>query len=544
MFILNKLFSYQYEFNHTIYDASMMVILSAPFLLWLVIKEKQGEDALLQEKDRLEDVTGYANCGMLLLDNQTRITYANNIAENWFGPFHQIEGKFCWEIYKINEPEKDCASLEALRTGETTHRDISMHLENGDQRFFYVVASPVKDNSGKILQINEIVIDITERKLVEEALKKSETSLKKAQEQGKIGSWEFDLKTQKINWSDQVYVLYERDKKLGPPSVEEEAQYYLPEVVKKLHEVARMATETGKEYRYDLTARLPSGRIAFFTTSINPVKDEKGNVIQLLGTVQDITERKRAEKLCLDNERLAAADQAKSEILANMSHELRTPLNASIGFSELLKQGMVGELNEKQKHYVDNIFTSNQFLLTLINDILDISKIEAGKIELVPDKMSVPKNINETLTLIKENAMKHNVQLKMKIDPELEFIEADKQRFKQVLFNLLNNAVKFSKEEGGTVTITAKKEESMAQISVSDTGIGIKEENVGKLFNKFEQLESGISKKYGGTGLGMAISKQLVELHGGRIWVESKYGEGTTFTFMLPLKTDTKEGKQ
>jgi len=408
MFILNKLFSYQYEFNHIILDASIMIILSAPFLLWLVIKEKQGEDALLQEKDRLVDVTGYANCGMLLLDNQTRITYANNIAEKWFGPFHQIEGKFCWEIYKINEPEKDCASLEALRTGEAAHRDISMHLENGDQKFFYITASPVKDNSGKIRQINEIVIDVTERK--------------------------------------------------------------------------------------------------------------------------------KAEETRLENLRLEAADKAKSEFLANMSHELRTPLNSSIGFSEILKQGMAGELSEKQKHYVDNILTSNQFLLALINDILDLSKIEVGKIELVPNKMSVPATIKETLSLIKEKAMKHNVLLETEFDPELEFIEADKQRFKQILFNLLSNAVKFSKEEGGTVTITAKKEGDMAQISVSDTGIGIKEENVGKLFNKFEQLESGISQKYGGTGLGLSITKKLVELHGGKIWAESKFGEGSIFTFLLLIE--------
>jgi signal transduction histidine kinase len=211
-------------------------------------------------------------------------------------------------------------------------------------------------------------------------------------------------------------------------------------------------------------------------------------------------------------------------------------LNSSIGFSDLLKQGIAGELNEKQKHYVDNILTSNQFLLTLINDILDLSKIEAGKIDLAYDKMSVPVTIKETLSLIKEKAMKHNVLLKTEFDPELEFIEADKQRFKQVLFNLLSNAVKFSKEGGGIVTITAKKEGDMAQISVSDTGIGIKEENVGKLFHKFEQLESGISHKYGGTGLGLAITKQLVEQHRGRIWAESRYGEGSTFIFIIPIE--------
>jgi len=137
--------------------------------------------------------------------------------------------------------------------------------------------------------------------------------------------------------------------------------------------------------------------------------------------------------------------------------------------------------------------------------------------------------------------MDHNVILKTEFDPEIEFIEADKQRFKQVLFNLLSNAVKFSMEEGGTVTITAKKEGDMAKVSVSDTGIGIKEEIINKLFQKFEQLDPGISKKYGGTGLGLAITKQLVEMHGGKIWAESKFGEGSTFTFLIPLKAKNKE---
>jgi len=291
----------------------------------------------------------------------------------------------------------------------------------------------------------------------------------------------------------------------------------------------------------ELLALHKDGREIPVEVSLSPI--ETGEGIVVISATRDITERKKAEQTRVENLRLEAADKAKSEFLANMSHELRTPLNVSIGFSELLTMGNAGELNEKQKHYVDNILTSNQFLLTLINDILDLSKIEAGKIELVPDKMSVPLTIKETLSLINEKAMKHNVLLKTEFDPELEFIEADKQRFKQVLFNLLSNAVKFSKEEGGALTITAKKEDDMAKVSVSDTGIGIKEENVGKLFHKFEQLESGISQKYGGTGLGLAITKQLVELHGGRIWAQSKYGEGSTFTFTLPLEVKKEENK-
>ncbi|MDD5473013.1 MAG: MASE3 domain-containing protein [Candidatus Methanoperedens sp.] len=293
---------------------------------------------------------------------------------------------------------------------------------------------------------------------------------------------------------------------------------------------------SGGVFHGDLINRKKNGEFYYAEKTITPVENPQGNITHFVSTDKDITERKKAEETSLENLRLAAADKAKSEFLANMSHELRTPLNSIIGFSELMKQGAAGKLDEKQEHFIDNIFTSGTFLLSLINDILDLSKIEAGKIELAPEKMSVPVTIKETLTLIKEKAMKHKVLLKTEFDPELEFIWADKQRFKQVLFNLLSNAIKFSKEEAGTVTITAKKEGDMAKVSVSDTGIGIREENIGKLFHKFEQLEKGISEKYGGTGLGLAITKQLVELHGGRIWAESRFGEGSTFTFMLPLK--------
>ncbi len=273
-------------------------------------------------------------------------------------------------------------------------------------------------------------------------------------------------------------------------------------------------------------------------------KDEFGKLANTINNMagdlqRSSEEHKRAQEIQKENEILAFASKTKSDFLANMSHELRTPLNSIIGFSELLKKNSHGELNPKQQHYIDNVIVSSNFLLALINDILDLSKVEAGKIELVIEKSSIQGVINETLSLIKEKALKHNVVLNKELDPELPQMDIDKQRVKQILFNLLSNAVKFSKPEGGTVTVTAKKEGDFARFSVSDTGIGIKEENMRKLFKEFEQLDTGTSRKYGGTGLGLAISKRLVELHRGKIWVESKYGEGTTFIFILPLVAKT-----
>jgi PAS domain S-box-containing protein len=263
----------------------------------------------------------------------------------------------------------------------------------------------------------------------------------------------------------------------------------------------------------------------------------------LVTVARDITERKRAEEIQRENEYLTYASKVKSDFLANMSHELRSPLNAVIGFSELLKMKTAGELNEKQQQYVSDILTSGKHLLYLINDILDLSKVEAGKIDLVIEKVHVPQAINEGLTLVKENAMKDKISLKVELDHELGFVEVDKHRLKQILFNLLSNAVKFSKPEGGTVTVKTRKEGDMAQISVSDTGIGIREEDMGKLFKEFEQISAGTTKKYGGTGLGLSISKKLVELHGGTIMAESEFGRGSTFTFLLPLKARKEENE-
>ncbi len=301
---------------------------------------------------------------------------------------------------------------------------------------------------------------------------------------------------------------------------------------KDFSEIINSVFETGmaEQHEYESEGQ-------WFLRTFSPVENPKtGEITSITVISTNITERKKAEELHIENLSLANANKTKSEFLAVMSHELRTPLNSIIGFSELLKRGTAGELNGEQEHFVENVLTSSKHLLALISDILDLSKVESGKMELVIEKIYLPDVINDTFALAKEIAAKRNVIIKRDFDSQLKFIEADRRRFKQILFNLLDNAVKFSKKDGGTVTITIKKTDDTAQFSVSDTGIGIKEEDMEKLFNKFSQVDSGISRKYGGTGLGLSITKQLVELHGGKIWAESKFGEGSIFTFTLPLK--------
>lgn len=270
--------------------------------------------------------------------------------------------------------------------------------------------------------------------------------------------------------------------------------------------------------------------------TVSPLNNAERRIIGLSCVIRDITERKRAEEIESENMRLAIVIKAKSELLPAISHDLGTPLNAMIGFSELLKQEIPGKLNDKQKMYLENILTSSKRMLDIVDDVHDLGRAETGKIGLETEKISVPDILDETIGLFKDNAAKRNVAFKKETDPELEFIETDRKRFRQVVLNLLSNAVKYSKPEGGTVTITAKKQGVLAKFAVIDNGIGIKEENLGKLFLPFEQLDLGIASKYGSTGLGLVITKKLIELQGGEISVKSKYGEGSTFTFYLPIK--------
>jgi GAF domain-containing protein len=231
---------------------------------------------------------------------------------------------------------------------------------------------------------------------------------------------------------------------------------------------------------------------------------------------------------------LEAASRHKSEFLANMSHELRTPLNAIIGFSEVLGERMFGELNEKQDEYLKDIHASGQHLLSLINDILDLSKIEAGKMELELSDFDLPMTIDNALTLVRERAARRSIELHSTVDERLGQIQADERKIRQVLLNLLSNAIKFT-PEGGRIEVGAKPVDGSIEVSVTDTGVGIAPEDQDAVFEEFRQVGTA-DKKVEGTGLGLALSRKFIELHGGKIWVQSQIGAGSTFTFTLPVR--------
>ena len=230
---------------------------------------------------------------------------------------------------------------------------------------------------------------------------------------------------------------------------------------------------------------------------------------------------------------LETTSRHKSEFLANMSHELRTPLNAIIGFSQVLRERMFGEVNAKQEEYLDDILSSGNHLLSLINDVLDLSKVEAGQVELEVASFSLVDALESGVVMVRERATKDGVRVDLAPHPEVDVVHGDERRIRQVIFNLLSNAVKFT-PAGGAVDVSAARVDGEVRVSVTDTGPGLAPEDHERVFEEFQQTEAGVEQREG-TGLGLALSKRLVELHGGRIWVDSELGQGSTFVFTLPV---------
>ncbi len=267
--------------------------------------------------------------------------------------------------------------------------------------------------------------------------------------------------------------------------------------------------------------------------SLSPIETDQGTLV--MSAIRDISDRKRIEKALQEkNVELEAAAESKNRFLANMSHELRTPLNGIIGFAEFLSDGKPGPMNPKQKEYLGDILNSGRHLLQLINDVLDLAKVEANKMDLHPEKFSLEKAIEGICSVAKPMAQKKRIQVRTTVAPELGEVELDSQKFKQVLYNLLSNAIKFTDDEGAVDIQAIADREGYFKLSVRDTGIGIRAEDFPRLFTEFEQLESGAGRRYEGTGLGLALTRRIVELQGGTISVESEVGRGSTFSVVLP----------
>ena len=305
------------------------------------------------------------------------------------------------------------------------------------------------------------------------------------------------------------------------------------------------------EYRFK---RASDGVCRWHLGRAFPMRDGGSQIIQWVGTCTDIDDQKRAhselekrvtertaelagakERLEEKNIELQSAVESKNRFLANMSHELRTPLNGILGFSEFLTDEVPGPVNPMQKEYLNDILNSGRHLLQLINDVLDLAKVEANKMEVFPEKFSLANAVDGVCAVAKSLAQKKRIKMGVEIAPELDEVVLDQQKFKQILYNLLSNAIKFTNDGGQVNVRVTPQDKEHFKLAVRDTGIGIRAEDISRLFKEFEQLESGTSRRYEGTGLGLALTRKIVELHGGVISVESEVGKGSTFTVILPL---------
>jgi PAS domain S-box-containing protein len=357
-----------------------------------------------------------------------------------------------------------------------------------------------------------------------------------------------------VNKQTEALTGCTRDELIGAPF-----KNYFTDAARAEAGINRVLRE-GKVTNYELTARARDGKLTVVSYNASTFHDRDRSLQGVFAAARDVTELKRFEHtLQVKNVELEDASRMKSEFLANMSHELRTPLNAIIGFSEILRDGLIGNMTDQQRGFIGDIFSSGTHLLSLINDILDLSKVEAGKMLLDLEPVPLQPLLRNALSIVREKAGLRRIRLGMDAAKDLDFIEADARKIKQIVYNLLSNAVKFS-VEGGQVTLSARRVDRAAvsqlagtwtgrvlpvsendfqdflELSVTDSGIGITPEGLERLFAPFSQVDSGLARKYEGTGLGLAMVKLLAELHGGAVAVQSAVGEGSRFTVWIPFR--------
>jgi PAS domain S-box-containing protein len=407
------------------------------------------------------------------------------------------------------------------------------------------------EEKGDTREFQAVIQDITRRKQSEEALQMSEEKYRSLIEHIPDVVWTADS-SRKL-----IYNSGNADKVLGYNSAELlGGQLWLnrihPEDAARVEQAYQKLFSDGEKFDVEYRFCRKDGEWIWLHNRALTTSPREG-VMCADGIFKDITQRRLAESALQQTKEAAeSANLAKSQFLANMSHELRTPLNAVIGFSEILADKTFGELNDRQLKYSNNILSSGRHLLQLINDILDLAKVEAGRVELMRNTFNVAKALTEVQTIVKTLANKKHISIEVWMAPDLPALFADEAKFKQIMYNLLSNAIKFTPDGGkvfvatdiyNAISVDKNQMGECLRIAVSDTGIGIKANDQERIFNEFEQVDSSYGRQQQGTGLGLALTKRLVELHGGRIWLESEgvEGKGSTFTFLIPLpKTEAK----
>ncbi len=496
-----------------------------------ITERNKAQEKLRESEEKYRNIVETANEGIIIIDDKATITFANHKMTDMFG--YEVEegiGRSLWGFISDKNRVIVEKNMEKWVHGIIETYELKLTCKDGSSVWVLINSKPLFDKNGEYIGVMSMLTDITERKKAEgkieslaNIVESSNDAIITASLDGIIASW--NKGAQEVYGYLAEEVLGENISILEPDMHKGETKQLVDEIKK------------GKKVKHYETSRLKKdGTTINVSVNLSSIMDQSGKFVAISFIAGDITEKKIAEKLLHEKEMAEVANSAKSEFLANMSHELRTPLNSIIGFSNMLHEQAYGDLNQKQLRAAGNILKSGRHLLNMINNTLDISKVEAGKMELNYIKFELASKLNTIRNLLSPIADPKNIKIELNMDSKLNSIRADEDKFIQIMYNLVDNAIKFSYEYS-FVKIGARKKGELVEISVKDTGIGIKTEDQNKLFKPFSQIDSFSSRKSQGTGLGLHLVKQIVQLHGGYVWFRSNPGEGSTFAFAIPINS-------
>lgn len=507
-----------------------------------------SERRLAAESERkYRELVEHANSIILRWNAAGNITFLNEFGQRFFGyPAQEIIGRHV--IGTIVPPTesggRDLRELmaEICAAPETFEQNVNENMRRSGERAWIAWTNRiVRDGNGEVIEFLSIGTDITERRRAEEARRASETRYRKLFDCAPDGIVIADAESRYLDVNASICRMlgYSRDELIGLSA----ADIVVPAEFALIEPTLRAIT-ANTDHQREWRFRRKDG--STFDAEVIATMMPDGN---LLGMIRDITDRKQAEAERDRRHRAEAADHIKSAFLATMSHELRTPLNSIIGFTGIMLQGLTGPLNAEQNKQLDMVRTSARHLLALVNDVLDISKIEAGQLEVAREPFDVRQSLTKVLELVTAQVAAKGLGLRVQIAPGLGEAVNDRRRFEQILLNLLSNAIKFT--EHGEVALEAEavddfgavgatSGQSAIHVRICDTGIGIKRDDLQLLFQPFRQIDSGLSRQHDGTGLGLAICKRLATLMGGVISASSEWGNGSAFSITLPLRGPVK----
>jgi len=505
------------------------------------------EAALRYSQARLELITDSVPGCISYIDKHQRYRFVNRTYEVWFHCHkNDILGRTIADVIGEAAYAKARHHVERVLAGHTVTYETLLPYKGGPSRYVSAVLVPDTDGNGHTQGYYALITDIHDLKKAELALAESQRFIEKVANASPNVLYLYDIQLGK-----NVYVNREIGAVLGytPAQIQAMGVHFLqqlmhpddwPRYLDYSQRLRQLQDGEVVEFEYRLRPQTGGWRWLYSRDTVFS-RDAEGQVAQIIGAAQDVSDRKQAEAaLQRSNADLARATRLKDEFLASMSHELRTPLNAILGMAEGLQEGIFGPLNERQNRALRTVERSGTHLLELITDILDVAKIEAGQFELDWAPTNVTALCKSSLAFVRQQARKKNIALHLTIAPALPLLMGDERRLRQVLINLLNNAVKFT-PHGGEITLSAVAAAPGApghlRLSVQDTGIGIAADQMDRLFQPFVQIDSALNRQYSGTGLGLALAKQVVDLHNGTLAVVSEVGVGSCFTIDLPIGT-------